>query len=127
MRSSATKKVLSLRIAVVAAVVLAGAAVATQPMSAQDFAHDTLATKVTVKNITLHPNPKFISCLSVPGHDAPTATAHVTRGGLNDTLTIVGKNFKPGLAFDMFTVQRSSLRPNGTADPAFTNFGMAWY
>jgi len=127
MRSSATKKVLSLRIAVVAAVVLAGLAVVTQTMAAQDFAHDALTPEVNVKNIVLHPNPKFIGCLSVPGHAAPTASAHVTRGDLNDTLTIVGKNFKPGLAFDMFTVQRSSLKPTGTADPAFTNFGMAWY
>jgi len=100
MRSSAIRKVLSLRIAVVAAVVAAGTAVATQPMSAQE---------INVKNITLHPNPKFLSCLSVPGHDAPTATAHVTRGALNDTLTIVGKNFKPGLAFDMFTVEHGKL------------------
>ena len=37
------------------------------------------------------------------------------------------KNIMPNLAFDLFTVQRSSLLANGTADPNFKNFGLAWY
>jgi hypothetical protein len=37
------------------------------------------------------------------------------------------RNIKPGLAFDLFTVQRSNLLSNGTPDPSFTNFGLAWY
>jgi hypothetical protein len=36
-------------------------------------------------------------------------------------------HIKPGLAFDMFTVQRSSLRSDATPDPNFKNFGLAWY
>jgi len=116
-----------LKITVLAAVVVAGAATLTQPVAAQDLAQDVLTPTVNVKNFSLHPNPKFISCLGVPGNPAPTANVHVVRGNLNDTLTITGKNFKPGLAFDMFTVQRSNLRPNATVDPNFTNFGMAWY
>lgn len=74
----------------------------------------------------LHVNPKFVSCL---GQDGGTPTAHVTvkRGPLSDTLTIEGDNFKPKLAFDMFTVQRSNLLSNGSLDPNFTNFGLAWY
>ena len=74
----------------------------------------------------LHVNSKFEACL---GKDGGTPTAHVTvkRGTLADTLTIVGDNFKPKLAFDMFTVQRSNLLSNGNPDPHFTNFGMAWY
>lgn len=75
----------------------------------------------------LFPNAKFVSCLGQPGGPTPTAHVRVVRGRLNDTLTITADNIRPGLAFDMFTVQRSSLRANGTPDPAFKNFGLAWY
>jgi len=35
---------------------------------------------------------------------------------------------KPGLAFDLFTVQRSPFLSNGTKDATFTgSFGLAWY
>jgi hypothetical protein len=49
------------------------------------------------------------------------------RGSLNDGLFLRGINIKPKLAFDMFTVQQSSLGPDGTPDPNFANFGLAWY
>jgi len=75
----------------------------------------------------LHPIAAELSCLGVPGQPAPTAHVTVKRGKLNDTLTIEGNNIRPHLAFDMFTVQRSRLLANGTLDPNFTNFGMAWY
>jgi len=74
-------------------------------------------------DFSLFPNPKFISCL---GSD-PQAQVKVTRGNLNDTLVITGSGFKPRLAFDMFTTQRSNLLSDGTANPNFTNFGLAWY
>src|SRR5262245_56279556 len=64
----------------------------------------------------LTPNPKFVSCLGAPG-ETPSAHVKVVRGKLNDTLTISAKNIKPGLGFDMFTVQRSSLLADGTPDP----------
>ena len=75
----------------------------------------------------LTPNPKTAACLGVP--NGPTPTAHVTvkRGPLADTLTIVADNIRPHLAFDMFTVQRSNLKANGTVDTTVKNFGMAWY
>jgi hypothetical protein len=95
-------------------------------MSAQDYGLE-VKPEVTSKSFGLHVNPKFASCLGVAGKPAPTARVTVVRGNLNDTLTITGRNFKPGLAFDMFTVQRSNLLPDGTPDPNFTNFGMAWY
>jgi hypothetical protein len=34
---------------------------------------------------------------------------------------------KPGLQFDMFTVQNSPFLANGQPDPKFKNFGLAWY
>ena len=75
---------------------------------------------------SLHPNPAAIACLKGPS-SSPTATATVTRGALNDTLTLTLHNFKPNLAFDLFTVQRSNQRADGTPVPNFTNFGLAWY
>jgi hypothetical protein len=72
-------------------------------------------------------NPKFAACLGVPGGPAPTATVTVVRGQLNDTLFLNAKNLRPNLAFDLFTVQHSSLLANGQPDPAFGNFGLAWY
>jgi len=125
MSSSVTKKALSVKIGIVAAVIV-GASVFVQPLAAQDDGLN-LAPEVNSKSFLLHVNPKFASCLGVAGYHAPVAGAKVVRGKLNDTLTIGGKNFKPGLAFDMFTVERSNLLSDGTVDPLFTNFGMAWY
>jgi hypothetical protein len=119
------KKALSLKFAV-AATLFAGLAAFIQPMAAQEQL-DFLAPEVDAKTFNLHVNPKFVSCLGTPGSPTPTAKVSLTRGKFNDTLTISGQHFKPGLAFDMFTVERSSLLFDGNVDPAFTNFGMAWY
>ncbi len=75
-------------------------------------------------------NPKFASCLAAYPNDpsrAPSVQAEVVRGSLNDGMFVTGKNIKPNLGFDMFTVQNSSLLANGSVDPNFKNFGMAWY
>ena len=87
------------------------------------------AAQAPVKSIEfdLHINPKFASCVGVSGGPAPTAHVTVKRGPFSDTLTIEGSNIRPKLAFDMFTVQRSNLLFDGTPDPNFTNFGLAWY
>jgi hypothetical protein len=76
------------------------------------------------------PNPKFAACLAQYPDDparAPSVQATVVRGDLNDGLFLRGSYVKPGLKFDMFTVQNDALQANGTPDPAFTNFGLAWY
>ena len=98
--------------------VFAWAALAAGTAMAQDAPNQT--------QFDLHVNPKFVSCMGTGG---PTPTAHVTvkRGKLADTLTIEGDHFRPHIAFDMFTVQRSNLLSDGSVDPSFTNFGMAWY
>lgn len=81
-----------------------------------------------VARFDLFPNPKFASCLGVPGGLTPKAHVTVTRGKLNDTLTISAQNIRPGLAFDLFSVQRTNLLPDHTVDPTFTgSFGFAWY
>jgi len=83
-----------------------------------------------VTHFQLVANPKFANCIArFPGDPsrAPRADVTVQRGNLNDTLTLRIHDIKPNLAFDLFTVQRSSLGANGKPDPAVTSFGMAWY
>lgn len=94
---------------------------------ASAFAVQPLAAQKNKIDFDLFPNPKVVACLGT--HDGPTPSAHVTvrRGSLHDTLVITAKHIKPRLAFDLFTVQRSLLLPDGTIDPNFTNFGLAWY
>ncbi|HEX4447529.1 MAG TPA: hypothetical protein VH044_12360 [Polyangiaceae bacterium] len=98
---------------------LTTAAAGVNPPAASDIVHFSFA-----------PNPKFAQCLAAfPGDAsrAPTVTADVVRGDLNDGLFLRGHNIKPGLQFDLFTVENSALLASGTPDPNFKNFGMAWY
>lgn len=89
----------------------------------------TLATaQADTISFDLHVDPAIVSCLSADGGPTPTAHVTVKRGKFNDTLTIEGNNFRPHLAFDMFTVQRSKFLANGNPDPNFHgSFGLAWY
>ncbi len=95
---------------------------------------------ILVQPVTIHaadeirfslvPIPSVLNCLArFPGDPSrpPTAEARIERGAVNDKLVLHLRNIKPGLAFDLFTVQRSRLLANGSLDPAFTNFGLAWY
>lgn len=78
----------------------------------------------------LKPNPKFVGCLAQYPDDAsqpPQVGVVVVRGKLNDGLFLIGQNIKPGLAFDMFTVEQSTLDANGKVDPNVKDFGLAWY
>ncbi len=78
----------------------------------------------------LQPNPAIVNCLAkYPGdpNRQPEADVTVTRGELNDRLNVRLRNIKPNLQFDLFTVQRSLLESDGTKDPNFHGFGMAWY
>jgi hypothetical protein len=76
-------------------------------------------------------NPKLLQCIAQDPNDPtnpPTASVTVTRGDLNDNLALTVKHFKPGLKFDMFTVQRSNKLADGSPDPSFKgSFGLAWY
>jgi len=85
------------------------------------------AAQVNAVEFDLLPNPKFLSCLAAPGGPTPTAHVTVTRGKFNDRLTIEGNNLKPGLAFDMFTVENTNLLASGAPDTNFVTFGMAHY
>ncbi len=84
------------------------------------------SAKVSSTTFSMFPNTAFVSCLAKPGK-TPKATVTVTRGKLNDTLKLDLKNFKPNLAFDLFTVERSNQKANGNPVSGFTDFGLAWY
>src|ERR1700743_723109 len=56
----------------------------------------------------LGPNTQFIDGLK-GSYGEPKAHATVIRGRLNDTLILELEGFKSGLAFDLFTVERSSF------------------
>jgi hypothetical protein len=76
------------------------------------------------------PISKEIACFAASPNDpdhAPTVHADVVRGPLNDTLFLRGRNIKPNLQFDLFTVEHSALAADGTPDPNFKGFGLAWY
>ena len=76
------------------------------------------------------PNPKFLPCLAAYPDDptrAPSVHAVVVRGDLNDGLFLRGSYVKPGLKFDMFSVENGSLDANGAPLANFSNFGLAWY
>ena len=85
------------------------------------------ADKVTTKTFNLAPETKFLNCFAANPAKPPTAKVTVTRAGQRDHLVLTVNGLKPHLHFDAFTVQRSNLLPDGTPDPAFTNFGLAWY
>ncbi len=103
---------------------LALGAAALLPASSVAADHEEASFPLVVANSSLLP------CLAQNPTDTrqpPTAQVSVERGDLNDTLKLKLKNIKPGLAFDLFTVQHSNKLADGSADPSFKNFGMAWY
>jgi hypothetical protein len=83
-----------------------------------------------IYHFKLTANPKFAGCLAQNPSDTknpPIMAVDVVRGDQNDGMFLRGRNIKPGLQFDLFTVQNSSLLASGQPDPNFQNFGMAWY
>ena len=119
LRTALRPRALALAVLVLPAVALFGGAAA-QHIAAAGAAPEIVA-------FDLFPNPKTLACLTAGGGKTPSVHAIVRRGKLNDTLALTLRNFKPGLDFDLFTVQRSNQLADGSADPAFKNFGLAWY
>ena len=74
----------------------------------------------------MFPVAKFVPCMT-SGVGTPVIDVVVQRGRNNDQMTLTLRNFRPGLQFDLFTVQRSNQNADGTPVQGFTNFGLAWY
>jgi hypothetical protein len=76
---------------------------------------------------SMSPIGSLVPCMSADGKTAPTIDVRVHRGDENDRLDIRGRGFKPGIQFDLFTIQNSRLNSAGVPDPNFGGFGMSWY
>jgi hypothetical protein len=103
-------------------------------IAAVTLARVSSAQELDQKRFDLIPDPSIVGCLAAFPDDPsrpPSATVTVKRGRLNDRLDIQLRNIKPGLAFDMFTVEHSKFLADGTVDPEFLargkSFGLAWY
>jgi hypothetical protein len=83
--------------------------------------------KVESTRFTMTPLAKFVPCMAADGKTAPRINVEVERGKLNDVLKIDGWGFKPGMQFDLFTIENSRLDAKGALDPNFKGFGMSWY
>ncbi len=74
----------------------------------------------------LYPNAKFIPCMAADPNVTPRVYVTVKRGDRNDLLRIGLQGFKPGIQFDMFTIERSNQDDNGNP-VTIPSFGLAWY
>jgi len=68
-----------------------------------------------------------LNCFSANDGHPPVARVTVNRGRLNDVLILHAEHLKPNTGFDLFTVQNSNLLADGSVDPNFKGFGLAWY
>jgi hypothetical protein len=93
----------------------------------QDDTGRVAAASVNQKTFHLVPQAKFLPCLQASPNQTPKATVTVTRANLRDILTLTIKNIKPHLNFDLFTIENTNLLANGSVNPSFVNFGLAWY
>jgi hypothetical protein len=84
-------------------------------------------SKVASTTFQMFPQTSLVNCLTpAPGAPAPQVRVTVDRGDLNDTATVKLRGFKPGLGFDLFTIQHSPQTATGAAD-ANPSVGLAWY
>src|SRR5262245_60694808 len=82
------------------------------------------AQELDQKQFNLFADPSVVRCLAAFPDDPsrpPSASVTVKRGKLNDRLDITLRNIKPGLAFDLFTVEHSKFVARNKS------FGLAWY
>lgn len=79
-----------------------------------------------IAHFQLFPAKKFLPCMSAPGQ-TPTANVTVIEGSPTDQLVLSTAGFKPGIQFDVFTVQRSNQAADGSPVAGFPGFGLAWY
>lgn len=78
-----------------------------------------------IVRFSLKPSAKVLQCFAQYPDDPnrqPQVDVIVVRNELNDSLRLRGRYIKPGLKFDMFTVENSPFDKNFAG-----NFGLAWY
>lgn len=113
------------RVAVLLSAAVASAAVPAGALARADGAQEGDAVR-----FDLHPDPRVQRCMAQFPDDpqrAPSVEVTVVRGAQNDTLSLRGRNIKPGLGFDVFTVEHTPLAADGSPDLGFRGFGLATY
>ena len=104
---------------------LAGAAIALIASTSAVAAYASYKPSETT--FSMFPQSSLLKCLKpTPDAPDPTVTVTVKRGDLNDRARVELHGFKPGLGFDLFTVQHSPQTATGAAD-ANPSVGLAWY
>jgi hypothetical protein len=83
--------------------------------------------KSDIVSFELTPNPAVLACMAADPKVTPRAYVYIKPGALNDKAVVGLSGFKPGLQFALFTTEKSILKADGTNDPNFKNFGLAWY
>jgi hypothetical protein len=96
------------------------------PVQAQPIAQQN-SPQSEIVSFELYPNQQFISCLAADPKVTPRAVAYVKPGDLNDQMLVLLSGFKPGLQFALFTSEKSNQLADGSTDPNFKDFGLAWY
>lgn len=112
-------------IALLLSAAVAGAALPAGALADGDRAHQGDAIR-----FDLHPDPRVIRCLAEFPEDPqrpPSVEVTVVRGAQDDTLSLRGRNVRPGLKFDLFTVEHTPLAADGSPDLGFRGFGLATY
>ena len=97
---------------------------APQDDGSADNAHQT-GEQVNYVRFNLYPVSKAVPCLRDDSGYDPYVSVIVERGPLNDQLYLYGQHFRPGLQFDLFTVQNTLLLSDGQPSPTFKGFGLA--
>jgi hypothetical protein len=85
------------------------------------------ATPDDVVRFELRPaSEAIIPCVAAPGK-TPKVKVTIKRGDRNDQMSVKLEGFKPGIKFDLFTVQNSLFQADGGRDANFKGFGLSWY
>jgi hypothetical protein len=85
------------------------------------------AQELSEVKFQLYPTQQLIQCMAADPNVTPTVDVVVKRGTRNDTMKMTLKGFKPGLQFDLFSLENSLQRADGSIDPNFKGFGLVWY
>ena len=85
------------------------------------------ATPGDVVRFELRPvSEAIIPCVAAAGK-TPKVKVTIKRGDRNDQMLVKLEGFKPGIKFDLFTLQNSLLQADGARNPDFKGFGLVWY
>jgi hypothetical protein len=96
------------------------------PLAALVSMPQAASSSPELARFSLFPAARFLPCMAAPGQ-TPTATVQVIKGEPNDIMVLSLRGFRPGLRFDLFTVQRSTQQADGSPASGAPGVGLAWY